>query len=82
MATNIISCSIPMELAKFLQDNNSISPSKVLQQRLYEIRENEEQLKLRLKVYEDKIYRISARLNKLLYYLQDNKIEIPQDVLE
>ena len=82
MATNILSVSIPKDLAEFLEENPSISPSKVLQAKLYEIKEQEARLKDRIKAYEVKLYRQSGRLTTLLQWLEKKEIAIPDDVLQ
>jgi hypothetical protein len=82
MATNILSVSIPKELADFLEENPEISPSKVLQVKLFEIKEQETRLQERIKAYEIKLFRASGRLNKLCSWLEEQKIAIPQDVLD
>jgi hypothetical protein len=46
--TNIISCSIPADLADFIKDNKNVKPSKVLQDGLYRIRDEENKIKARI----------------------------------
>lgn len=82
MATNIITCSIPMELATFLDENPEISPSKVLQQKLYQIKEEEVKLQEKIKVYEVRMSRYINKLAAILKYCEEQKFEIPKDVLE
>jgi len=82
MATTIITCSIPIELAQFLSDNDEISPSKVLQAALFRIRDDEARLHERIKAYETKLFRATGKLNKLFEWAENEKIVIPQNVLE
>ena len=82
MATNIITCSIPVELAQFLEDNPEISPSKVLQQKLFAIKEEEARLQEKLRVYEVKTSRLVNKLANILRYCEAQNFVIPQDVLE
>lgn len=81
MATTILTVSIPQDLAQFLEEFPDLSPSKVLQQRLYEIKNEEGRLKERLKAYETRIFKITARLNNVLNWLNNNNVPIPNDVL-
>lgn len=81
MATNILSVSIPKDLADFLEENPDISPSKVLQAKLYEIKEQESKLKDRIKAYEVKLFRQTGRITKLTDWLEKHQIAIPDDVL-
>lgn len=46
--TNIISCSLPDDLAEFIKQNKQVKPSKVLQDGLYRLRDEENKLKARL----------------------------------
>jgi len=82
MATNILSVSIPKDLAEFLEENSEISPSKVIQAKLYEIKEQEARASMKIKAYEVKLYRATGRLQKLIDWLQKQEIAIPDDVLE
>lgn len=82
MATNIITCSIPLELAKFLEENPQISPSKVLQTGLYKIQIDEIKLQEILKGLESRLARQSNRLRKLQEWLDEQGVTIPENVLE
>ena len=82
MATNIITCSIPVELAKFLDENPEISPSKVLQQKLFAMREDEARLFERVKALEIRNERVVARWNKLLDWAKELDVGIPAYVLD
>lgn len=82
MPTSIITCSIPIELAEFLKDNPEISPSKVLQQKLFAIKDEEERLKEKVKGYEVRLVTAARRLEKILNFVSDNGLTIPKDVLE
>jgi len=82
MATNILSVSIPKELAEFLEENPEISPSKVIQSKLVEIKEQEARASLKIKAYEIKLYRATGRLQKICEWCEKNNIAIPNDVLE
>jgi septal ring factor EnvC (AmiA/AmiB activator) len=84
MATNILSVSISKELADFLDENPEISPSKVIQAKLYEIKEQEVRLRDRIKAYEVKMFRQTGRLTKLLEWIQAQGLleAVPKDVLD
>jgi hypothetical protein len=82
MATNIISVSVPMELAQFLEENPEISPSKIIQTKLFEMKNDEARLEQRIKAYEIRNGRISAKLNKVLEWVEEQKLVIPDNVLE
>lgn len=82
MATVIISCSIPVELSDFLQNNPEVSPSKVLQSSLCKIKDEENKLGERLRAYEIRNGRVTAKLDKVLRWIEEQKLTIPQDVLE
>lgn len=81
MATQIITCSLPLELGKFLEENQEISPSKVLQEQLFKMRDDESRLNERVKAYEIRNQRITHRLDKILRYVEAQNIAIPDDVL-
>lgn len=81
MATAIISVSIPADLNNFLIENPSISPSKVLQMKLYEMKDSAEQAKTQMRGLEIRNGRLSAKLNSVLEWCEDNKITIPDNVL-
>lgn len=80
--TNILSCSIPAELMQFLDDNPEVSPSKVLQQGLYQIKEEEGKQSERLKATEIRLFRTTNKLNNVLRYCEEQKFIIPANVLE
>ena len=82
MVTVVISCSIPVELSNFLQNNPEVSPSAVLQSGLCKIRDDENKLAERLKGYEIRNGRITAKLDKVLRWIEEQKLTIPQDVLD
>jgi hypothetical protein len=65
-----------------LEDNPEISPSKVLQQKLFSIKEEEARLQEKLKVYEVRLSRLVNKLNAVLRYCEAQNFVIPQDVLE
>jgi hypothetical protein len=79
--TEIISCSIPDDLKIFLTENPEISPSKVLQQRLYSMRDEEARLTERVKSYEIRVARISNKLARICSWAEEQKVVIPEDVL-
>jgi len=81
MATTIITCSIPNELATFLAENPEISPSKVIQMQLFRMRDDEAKLSERLKAYEIRVSRISGKLNAILAYCESQNFAIPENVL-
>jgi len=82
MATNILSVSIPKDLAEFLDENPEVSPSKVLQSKLYEIKEMEQRASLRVKACETKTFRVVNKLQRVLDWAQSNGVSIPDNVLE
>jgi len=65
-----------------LEQNPEISPSKVIQTKLYEIKQEEAKLKERLKASEIKIYSLSGKLNRVLEYCASQEFAIPNDVLD
>lgn len=81
MATTIISVSVPLELAKFLEENPELSPSKVLQERLYSIMTEEFKLQQRVKAYETRLFTATGKLNRILEYCEQQKVIIPNNVL-
>ncbi len=82
MATNIITCSIPVELARFLEENEELSPSKVLQARLFQIKNDEYGLQERLKANILRVENATRRLNNVLRFCESINIAIPANVLE
>lgn len=80
--TEIISCSIPDELKTFLADNPEISPSKVLQQKLFSMRDEDAKLQERVKSYEIRLARISNKLGRICTWAEEQKIVVPENVLE
>lgn len=65
-----------------MEENPDLSPSKIIQTKLYEIKFEEEKLKLRMKAAENKIFNLSGKLNRVLEYCASKEFNIPQDVLE
>jgi len=82
MATNIISVSVPLELATFLEENPEISPSKIIQSKLFEMKNDDARLSVRIKALDIRNARLSAKLEKVLVWCEDNKVVIPNNVLE
>jgi len=82
MASNIISVSVPFELAQFLEENTEISPSKILQSKLFEMKNDENRSSMKIKALEIRNSRLSVKLEKILNWAEDNKITIPDNVLE
>ena len=82
MGTHIISCSIPRELEQFLDENPEISPSKVLQEQLFNIRNNEAKMNERIKAFEIRNGRLSSKLDKVLRWVETLNVPIPEDVLD
>ena len=82
MATQIISVSIPVELGNFLEENPEISPSKIIQSKLIEMKNDETNLQNRIKAYEIKMYKLSGKLTKVLEYCESKGFAIPENVLE
>lgn len=79
---NIISVSIPMELAEFLEENPEISPSKIIQSKLFEMKNDDARLSVRIKAYEIRNQRLSAKLDKILRYAEEKNFPFPDNVLE
>jgi hypothetical protein len=79
--TNIISVSIPNDLAEFLDENDEISPSKIIQSKLYEMKNDEARIGSRLKAAEIRCIRLSEKLNKVLRWCEEQNIVIPDNVL-
>jgi hypothetical protein len=82
MATTILSVSIPLEQSNFLESNPEISPSKIIQTKLLEIMNEQNRAETRIKAYEIRNARILSKLDKILRWCEDNKIIIPENVLE
>lgn len=82
MASNIISVSVPFELAQFLEENTDISPSKILQNKLFEMKNDENRSSMRIKALDIRNARLSAKLEKILNWAEDSKIVIPDNVLD
>ena len=80
--TNIISVSIPNELADFLEENPEISPSKIIQTKLFEMKNDEAWLSVRIKAYEIRNTRLASKLDKILKYAEEQKLLFPDYVLE
>ena len=66
---NIHTISINNELEQFLQENPELSPSKVMQAALYNIKDNTVELKIKIKVLQNKISVMQARI----FQLEDEK---------
>lgn len=71
MTTIQIMTSIPIELGIFLEEHSEISPSKVLQSRLFEIKEQKAQEDIRFKVMESKMQTILRKFESLSQFLCD-----------
>ncbi len=82
MATNVLSVSIPQDLAQFLDENPTVSPSKVLQVKLSEMKDSVNQSNVRIKALDIRNARLSAKLSKILEWCEDNKVVIPDNVLD
>jgi len=82
MATNIISVSIPLELAQFLEENQDISPSKIIQAKLFEMKNDDNRSSMKIKALDIRNARLSVKLEKILNWAEDNKVVIPDNVLE
>ena len=82
MATNIISVSVPLELAQFLDENPDLSPSKIVQEKLFQIKNETARMNERLKAYEIRNGRIALKLDKVLRWCEANNVVLPDDVLE
>jgi len=82
MATTNITLSIPLELGQFLEENPDLSPSKIMQSKLFEIKNEEYKFQERLKAAETKMFRLSGKLNRILEYCESKNFEIPGNVLD
>lgn len=79
---NIISVSIPSELAQFLEENPEISPSKIIQTKLFEMKNDDARLSVRIKAFEIRNSRLAAKLDKILRYAEEKNFAFPDNVLE
>lgn len=82
MATTTLSVSIPLELTNFLEENPEISPSKIIQTKLYEMKNDASSVQSRIKAYEIKLFRAVGKLNRVLEYCESKGYAIPENVLE
>ena len=82
MATQILSVSIPAELGSFLEENPEISPSKIIQSKLLEMKNDNASIQSRIKAYEIKLFRATGKLNRVLEYCESKGFAIPENVLE
>lgn len=82
MATATISVSIPLELAQFLEENADISPSKIIQAKLFEMKNDDNRSSMKIKALDIRNARLSAKLEKILNWAEDNKVVFPDNVLE
>ena len=82
MATQILSVSIPAELGSFLEENPEISPSKIIQSKLLEMKNDNASVQSRVKAYEIKLFRVTGKLNRVLEYCESKGFAIPENVLE
>lgn len=62
---------MPDDLAEFLKETPELSPSKVLQAKLKDLKEDWNTKEIRFKALEQKIFNLSQRLNKLMEFLED-----------
>ena len=79
---NIISVSIPTELALFLEENTEISPSKIIQSKLFEMKNDDARLSSKIKVYEIRNSNLARKLDKILRYAEEQNFHFPDNVLE
>ena len=82
MATTTLSVSIPLEQSNFLEENPEISPSKIIQGKLFEIMNDQNRMQTRIKAYEIRNVRLSAKLDKVLRYAEEQNFHFPDNVLE
>ena len=82
MATNIISVSVPLELAQFLEENDGISPSKLLQTKLYELKNYNVNVSTQIKGLEHRNGKLAQKLQRILTWCEQNKVIIPDNVLD
>lgn len=75
MPSTIISVSIPLDLAQYLEENKDISPSKALQARLYEIKEQRLKITAELIKLRNDLRIIAEEKNKFLAFIKDAKLE-------
>lgn len=81
MVTTILTCSIPNELAVFLEETPEVSPSKVLQAGLYAMRDQEMRLKEKIRCVEISKNNWINKFHAVTSWAEDNGISIPEDVL-
>lgn len=81
MATTILTCSIPSELAVFLEETPEVSPSKVLQAGLFALRDQEARLKEKMRAMEIRLGNWINKFNGLRNWAEQEGITIPDDVL-
>jgi len=81
MATSVLSVSIPNELADFLDKNESLSPSKILQAKLWEIKDQMNQHESMVKALSVRNQNLASKLGNILEWCEDNKVIIPDNVL-
>lgn len=81
MATTILTCSIPSDLALFLEETPEVSPSKVLQAGLYALRDQEARLKEKMKAQEIRLGNWINKFHAVTSWAEENGITIPDDVL-
>ena len=74
MATSIISVSVPQDLAVFLSENEDLSPSKMLQQRILDIKNDREQARSQLKAMEIRNGRLAQNLERAVQLLHEKNI--------
>lgn len=82
MATITASVSFPAELGVFLEENPEISLSKIVQTKLYEMKNDANSIRGRLKALEIKLFRATGKLQSVLDYCEKQGVIIPADVLE
>lgn len=79
--TEIISCSIPDDLKNFLAENPDLSPSKIIQNVLYTMKEQRNSVEIKIKAYQIRNEALSSKLQKVLFWCEENKVIIPDNVL-
>ncbi|GAI15132.1 unnamed protein product [marine sediment metagenome] len=64
MATLTLNISIPKELGEFLANNPDLSPSKIFQQKCWEIMDNRKNFELQLRKKDNAIARMGEFINQ------------------
>jgi len=72
--SKIFSVSVPDELGKFLEENEDVSPSKILQTRLIEIKEDYKRRATKILEYEERLKEKGLLINKLCQFIYSKNL--------